>query len=201
MPHPEDFPLGSPESRAAARLRLARWNDSRKWLTLSYCDPRPGDDPSRMNFSPWKELPDGDLMRMVYIPSAWRILPAGQINVPDNHIPSCSECGVAFTEDGRHGILVRFMASCSDRHDPSPPPKRIRPEPMSENRLSKLDIKAAQLVCVKIGAYELEEVLAERLEMHRAHLGEFISGRREAGTGLRARIAAELEASVLGVEP
>lgn len=194
VPNPEDFPLGSLESRAAARLRLKRWIDTRKWITLCPCDPKPREDPSRMNFGPWNELPDGDLMRMVYIPSAWRILPSGQAKVAHNHVPSCSECGVAFTEEGRHGTLVRFLASCLDRHDPSPPPTRTHPVPMSENRLSEVDIKTAHQVCVKMCAYELEDVLADRLEMHPGHLREFISGEREEDAALRVRIAAELEA-------
>lgn len=193
VPHPEDFPLGSPASRAAARLLLKRWNDSHKWLTFGYCEPRPGDDSSKVHFRPWKELPDGDLMRMVYIPSAWRILPACGANVADNDVPSCCECGASFVEEGRYGIIVRFVASCLDRHDPSPPPKRTRPDPMSVNRLSEVDIEAEQQVCVKMWAYELEEFLAERLNIPKGHIGNFISGQSEADAGLRARIAAELE--------
>lgn len=49
-------------------------------------------------------------------------------------------------------------------------------------------------------AYELEDVLTDRLEMHPGHLREFISGRRAEDAALRAWIAAELEAGVLGVQ-
>lgn len=199
VPHPEDFPLGSPESRAAARLLLRQWDDSRKWLTLGCNDPRPGQDPFRINFESWKELPNGNLMRIVYVPSAWRILPTHEASVPGNHVPSCPECGAPFAEQGRYGILVRFAASCLNQHDPSPPPKKTRPETTSESALSKADIKGAQECLVKICAYELQEVLAERLDMPQGHLREFISGRREADAGLRTRIAAELETGILGV--
>lgn len=176
VPQPERFPLGSLESRAAARLLLTRWNDNRKWLTFIYSTPKLGQDPSRVSVGPWTRMPGGDLVRGAYIPSAWRILPPSAQNVPDDHVPSCGECGVAFAEEGRHGILVRFAASCLDRHDPSPPPASIYPRTKSASTLSEADFRSARDCLVKMWFYEFEEALAEQLNMNRADLRGFVSG-------------------------
>lgn len=135
-------------------------------------------------------------MRCVYVPNAWRILPADETNVPDDHVPSCPDCGTPFVEYGRDGILVCFSANCSDRHDPAPPPKRARPESgLSEADLRRqADLRSGRQTLIQMWLYELEEVLAARLNTHKAHLREFISDRRKADGGLRTRIAAVLEA-------
>jgi hypothetical protein len=72
---PEDFPLGSPESRAAARVRLdGRDGDSRRIEVISHI-PRPwtgsGPEPADWNkvprFGPWRDCGDV-LVRVVYQP-------------------------------------------------------------------------------------------------------------------------------------
>lgn len=159
----------------------------------------PGQDPLRIYFGPWSELPNGDLMRVVYVPSAWRILPAGEANVPGDLVPSCPECGAPFAEEYRHGILLRFEANCMDKHDPASPPKRPRRE--THFALSDTEVQRARDTIEKMRYWDLEEDLASRLNMHSYDLGEIISGRREPDASLRARIAAALEAIGCGESP
>lgn len=74
---PGDFPLGSPESRAAARMLAAsRW-DTRKRIEIitnvhmpwrgEGPDPDPWDD-EEPHIGPWRDCGDV-LMRFVYVPN------------------------------------------------------------------------------------------------------------------------------------
>jgi hypothetical protein len=111
-PKPSDFPLGSPESRAAARLQLSGLVDKREWVTLYLeCD---GD---RIVFGDWTESPNHSLMlRKVQLPLAWATLPV-------DLVPACAECGEPYAEQGRFETTVYFQLRCVDWHDPAPPPK------------------------------------------------------------------------------
>ena len=73
---PGDFPLGSPESRAAARMLAMSQQDTRKRVEIVTnvhmpC-PGKGPDPDPWNdeephFGPWRDCGDV-LMRFVYVP-------------------------------------------------------------------------------------------------------------------------------------
>jgi hypothetical protein len=66
---PGDFPLGSLESRAAARAMLEDAEGSRLRLTIVSYLQRPGRDNSQIHIGAWQACPDGLRMRMVYVPS------------------------------------------------------------------------------------------------------------------------------------
>lgn len=77
MARPGDFPLGSPESRAAARMKLTHRHDNRKRVQFisNVCSPSPidgsVDDSTRFHFSAWLECEDGSLFRSVCWPGVW----------------------------------------------------------------------------------------------------------------------------------
>jgi hypothetical protein len=147
LPTPGDFALGSAESRAAARIQLAQLLDNRDWVTL-YCES----DGDQMNFGPWTKSPDGQLvLRQVLLPTVWETLP---IKV----IPSCSACGVPFTEHGRFKTTVCFHPACTDRHDPAPPPKN-RSQRNSGFFISEFELSQVRQALVKIRCFELEAQL------------------------------------------
>ena len=71
---PEDFPIGSLESRAAARSMLeVRDKDVRRLeLVTNVLFPDHGEerqDRSRPHATPWTRTLDGGLMRILYVPS------------------------------------------------------------------------------------------------------------------------------------
>jgi hypothetical protein len=66
---PGDFPLGSPESRAAARMLLKNQRDGRQRIEIVSNIARPGVDNAKPCMSPWSDFGD-ILMRMVYVPDA-----------------------------------------------------------------------------------------------------------------------------------
>ena len=74
LPKPGDFPLGSPASRAAARLQVGRLRDSRRRvqiITNVLLPSLPDEDPKDRNVphaTKWSDCGDV-LMRIVYIPS------------------------------------------------------------------------------------------------------------------------------------
>ena len=67
-PRPGDFPLGSVESRAAARLALDQESGDRRIVIVSHV-PRPGLDPTKKHVGPWQACPDGRRLRVVYEPA------------------------------------------------------------------------------------------------------------------------------------
>ena len=64
---PGDFPLGSRESRAAARLLLNSLANTRRRIEIVSHIPRPGQDGTKPHVSDWNDFGDA-LMRMVYVP-------------------------------------------------------------------------------------------------------------------------------------
>jgi len=70
-PGPGDFPVGSPESRAAARLLLSDRESARDRLEIISSIPRPernGHRNDKPRATPWTETPDGRLVRFLYVP-------------------------------------------------------------------------------------------------------------------------------------
>jgi hypothetical protein len=113
---PENFPIGSLESRAAARTHAARSKASRKRVRLVSNAPRPGEDNSRTRFSNCQECKDGSLFQMVYVPHFWL--------KPGETAPNCPDCGSPFKKTREYPNLIGFEANCVDKHDP----ERLRRE-------------------------------------------------------------------------
>jgi len=78
-PRPGDFPVGSLESRAAARAMLQHAESERERITIISHIPRPewewdGEGPApadwnkKIHVGEWSECPDGRLFRMVNVP-------------------------------------------------------------------------------------------------------------------------------------
>jgi hypothetical protein len=65
---PGEFPLGSPQSRAAARMRLEQLRAAQPQFELIHSIPRPRQDNSVVHEGEWVELENGQLMRLVYVP-------------------------------------------------------------------------------------------------------------------------------------
>lgn len=65
---PEDFPIGSPESRAAARAMLQTRESNIRRLQMVSAIPRPRQDNSRPHVGAWQPMSDGGFMRVVYVP-------------------------------------------------------------------------------------------------------------------------------------
>lgn len=107
---PGDFPIGSPESRAAARMQLAHRNDGRKRWRITWSIPRPGEDNSRIRFSGWEEWGEGTLCQMVYVPHVWV--------KPGEAIPSCPDCGTPYKKTHEYPNMIGYEATCVDKHDP-----------------------------------------------------------------------------------
>jgi hypothetical protein len=73
-PRPGNFPIGSPESRAAARMLMGSRRDNRKRIqfvtNVSFPDhDGPPGDRSKLYVTPWTETQDGCLFRFVYVPN------------------------------------------------------------------------------------------------------------------------------------
>ena len=107
---PGDFPIGSLESRAAARILLSRRIETRKHMTIAFSIPRWGADPMRVKFDDWREWPNNTLGRLVYIPIVWL--------KPGAAIPACPDCGKPFKKKRDYPNTVLFEADCVRKHDP-----------------------------------------------------------------------------------
>ena len=115
-PKPGDFPIGSLESRAIARMRAERIRASQKRIEIisniqlpHYALP-PGTNNSMPYAHPWQETTDGSLMRIVYRPGEWR-------RAPVEGVPACSGCGTPFRKAERQvGDSVWFEADCMAKH-------------------------------------------------------------------------------------
>ena len=69
LPRPEEFPLGSPESRAAARAMLEAQERDVRRVSIILDAPRPqheGEPDTKVG--PWYKTADGALMRTVIVP-------------------------------------------------------------------------------------------------------------------------------------
>ena len=111
---PGDYPVGSLESRAAARLQLARRIDARKHVSIVNSIPRPRADNSRVNFDKWEEWPDDTLGRVIYVPHVWV--------KPGDATPACPDCGTPFKKTKEYPGMIGYVAQCMDKHDPEPRP-------------------------------------------------------------------------------
>ena len=107
---PSDFPVGSPESRAAARVLLSRRIDTRRRITIAYSIPRRGMDRTRVQFDKWREWPNNTLGRFVYIPIVWL--------KPGVASPTCPACGTPFKKKQDFPNIALFEADCVGKHDP-----------------------------------------------------------------------------------
>jgi hypothetical protein len=115
---PGDFPIGSSESRAAARMRLQEMQSTRKRIefitniSLPHRGLSQAPDTSMPYAYPWQETNDGSRLRMVYCPGEWKKLPV-------ETIPVCSGCGTPFRKSERLlSDWVYFRADCMEKHDP-----------------------------------------------------------------------------------
>jgi hypothetical protein len=114
---PEDFPIGSPESRAAARAfaRLRRSKQTRVQAFHSVRGPWRGEGPEPPDIPrayPWSEDKEGKLFRMLYIPHVW---------IPrEEAVPICPGCGKPYRKatDYPNFHLVGYRADCMEKHIP-----------------------------------------------------------------------------------
>ena len=107
---PSSFPVGSLESRAAARILLSRRIDTRKRMTIVLSFGRGIKDPSRVHFGEWREGSDGSLSRIAYAPHVWL--------KPGDPAPTCPDCGTVFKKTTEYPNIVGFEADCLNKHDP-----------------------------------------------------------------------------------
>jgi len=107
---PSDFPVGSVESRAAARKLLAQRNDGVKRLRLISHIPSGGADNSRFHFGGWQDWGKDTICQIVYVPSEWV--------KPGEPIPTCPDCGTPFKKTEEYPNMIAFEANCMDKHDP-----------------------------------------------------------------------------------
>ena len=110
------FPIGSPESRALARMRAKHIRDTRKRIEIISNIPRPqyslppGANNSVPYAGPWQETQDGTLLRIVYLPGEWKELPV-------ETVPVCCGCGTPFRKWKKQlGDVAWFEADCMERH-------------------------------------------------------------------------------------
>src|SRR5215475_3775437 len=87
-PRPGDFPLGSPQSRAAVRMQLAKIRSAQPRLNFLVYMPCRGQDPMRNHFTPWAGDPESGFTRLVFVPTEWL--------EPGDLVPVCPYCGKPF---------------------------------------------------------------------------------------------------------
>src|SRR5277367_189975 len=76
---PSDYPLGSTQSRAAARASLERRFAGRRRIDVVSCVPRPGGD-GGIRIGTWIECDDGSLFRLSTVPPGMTIEEAERID-------------------------------------------------------------------------------------------------------------------------
>jgi hypothetical protein len=117
--NPAEFPLGSPASRAAARMFAANRQDNRKRIQfesnviLPPVAGSPGpEDPTTPWYGAWQECTDGTLLRFVYKPTHLDKSPSA---VP----PVCRGCGTPFRRVDREFLagMGMFEAACMTNHE------------------------------------------------------------------------------------
>jgi hypothetical protein len=113
LPRPEEFPIGSPESRAAARLQLGRMMDTCKRVTVIFDCPRPKTENLRVIIGKWHGSPKGTFTRTVFVPHF--------ALKPGEPTPVCPDCGTPFKKTCEYPGSVGFMADCLEKHDPELP--------------------------------------------------------------------------------
>ena len=110
LPNPGDFPIGSLESRAAARIRLASRHDSHKRMRIITNIPGPGVDSSRVHFGKWQKWQDNWLGQLIYRPHAWL--------KPEDPVPVYPDCGTPFQKTSDFESVSGYSAGCLEKHDP-----------------------------------------------------------------------------------
>jgi hypothetical protein len=84
----------------------------RKRMRIIWSIPGPGADDSRVHFGAWQEWLAGTLGQQVYLPHVWV--------KPGDAVPTCPDCGTPFKKTREYPGMVKFLADCMDKHDPSP---------------------------------------------------------------------------------
>jgi len=113
---PEDFPLGSPESRAAARVVLeARKEERPRAELISNVNLRwDGPDWNKVPYAePWMEGERRTFFRTVYIPTLWKKAPYS------GEVPCCPACSTPYQRYDDWKGWVLFEASCLENHTTS----------------------------------------------------------------------------------
>jgi hypothetical protein len=107
---PENFPIGSLESRAAVRNILSRRNARRKRLRIISNIPSGGQDNSRIRFGGWQEWGEDTLAQLIYVPHVWV--------KPGEAIPVCPDCATPFKKTNEYPDLAGYSVGCLHKHDP-----------------------------------------------------------------------------------
>ncbi|HXR17450.1 MAG TPA: hypothetical protein VN777_14750 [Terriglobales bacterium] len=110
-----DFPVGTLESRAVARVVLGQRRSKLTRLQFfhSIRGPWRGDGPEPPDVpkaNPWIEGDDGKLFRVVYVPHVWV--------AREEAVPSCPECRTPYRKatDYPNYPFVGYRADCVDKH-------------------------------------------------------------------------------------
>jgi len=113
----EDYSIGSPESRAAARALVQYRRSKQKRVQIVHGVRGPwrgeGDEPPDLpKASPWRENVDGTLFRMVYVPHVW----IG----PKEAIPVCPGCSRPYRKQSEYPNYpwIGYQANCVNEHVP-----------------------------------------------------------------------------------
>jgi hypothetical protein len=109
-PRPGDFPIGSPRSRVAVRMRLAKIRTAQPRLTFEMYVGRPNRDPMRYHFTDWAGDKKNGLMRIVFVPHAWL--------APGDPVPVCPDCAKPFRKDHESLGKIFFVGDCVGVHVP-----------------------------------------------------------------------------------
>jgi hypothetical protein len=107
---PNDFPIGSLESRVAARKLVNLRNKDLKRLRIISHIPTGGEDNSRVRFGGWQNWGEDTLAQLVYVPLVWV--------KPGETEPSCPDCGTPFKKANEYPDLTSYEADCMEKHDP-----------------------------------------------------------------------------------
>jgi hypothetical protein len=107
---PGDFPLGSPKSRAAARLNLANIRKAQRRINILIHAPRPHRDPMRYHFLGWAGDAKNGFTRTVFVPTKWL--------EPGDPVPVCPDCGKPFRKDQEILGKISYLGDCLEVHAP-----------------------------------------------------------------------------------
>ena len=109
-PRPGDFPLGSPQSKAAVRMQLAKIRTAQPRVTHVMFVPRPGRDPMRYHFTPWAGDLESGFQRFAFGPSLWLD--------PGDPVPVCPDCGKPFKKQQEVLGKISYVGDCVEAHLP-----------------------------------------------------------------------------------
>jgi hypothetical protein len=114
---PGDFPLGSPKSRAAARMNLANIRKAQRRVTSLVYVGRPHRDPMRYHFTDWAGDAKNGFTRAVFVPSKWL--------APGDPVPVCPDCGKPFRKKQEALGQIFYVGDCVEVHAPERAKQRI----------------------------------------------------------------------------